>query len=533
MSDYLGKEEELIMTIITDQSEYFINVGESMLSSKGSLFKTKDSIIKFGLFKGKEHLGIGEFVVNNEMHWIAISINSSKKNKDTNTQSFKKDIRLRIKCSFVNGHSSQSAKLSCNGPSLEDKSISDQSKPYLKPKIGKLFHNQICNSNISKLLNTEINSSRKTNTINKEDQNKQCKTQRGDNDDISLSLLLSKDKFDYQTRTAQKKIKSNSYYIPPQSNNELEEQIIDKAYENNIKNDEMIMNSASKSNDCTDENLFKQLDDIDDSLNAFKVINNDFVLLYEDASFSDATNETIQLEAELFIEKCSQVQLKYHHSMNKIKEQIDYYKTMINEIHSLYSNIIKKKNKLDIKLLKNDSYDIHNGQIMLSYNKLKLYNDEMKLWSTILVKSINNSKEKQKKNLKEKLTKALLNDVILCLFSKDKQLNLIDNLNVYQKFFLNKIINNATSSSLLLCKTQRDSGSAINKKELLTIQTTISPLIETNPNRMVSSLDCFPINLSCGNIQTMNKRQDSKNKKTIKRINQRSKFKYFSVSKYR
>lgn len=539
MTDLLVKEEELSMTIINDHHEYCFNVSECILNSKLFLFKTKDNVVKFGLFRGKEYLGIGEFRVNDEMHWIDISKNTQKKAKET-TPTVKIDIRLRVKCSLINTHPSNSKQTTTESVMkakknsiMKDNNL-DQSKVYVKPKIGKLFHNRSCDSNISKLSNIEVNSSRELHNSVKEGHNKEFKTQRGagGNDHYSLCLSSTNPTIDYQAKTVQGNLRSNSYILPSQSNNDLEEKIIDKSYENNIKNDEMILQNT-KPNDNIDDNSFKELDDDSELfIKAFDTMKDDFLLLYEDIFLSEVKSETIQLESELFIEKFSELELKYRQTMNFIKKHIDYYKAMISEIHSSYSNKIKMKNKLDIESLKNDYSYICNNQMMTSYNGLKLYNDEMKLWSTVIVKT-NNNQLIQKRVLKKRLRKALLNDVMLSLFTKDNSQHVIDKLNVYQKFFLDKIIQNAQSSSYI-CKTQRDQISNAIKQEQLTIQTTISPLIDNRSNTMKSSYDClfYNCNNSSSNINLMTKAKEN-NKRNNRVHNQRNKPKYLSTSKYK
>lgn len=455
------------MTLITDQSEFLISIGESLSNPKGTVFKTKNKDIKFGLFKGKEYLGMGEFIINNEVRWVSIHNSSPIKQNNNELLSLCDSLRLRIKCSpnvnsrkasnqtkmisLQNTQSSDDKKLKKSTPQFDTHLLGSDKKnkyitkitpdtSYVKSKTGRISQNRSKNHDSCNILNTDIYSS--YNTLNSRKVNKIkksfCNKTKGSYRDLrSLSAITTNGRAEYRTHLAQKHFKKISLNVPHQvlgSDNG----IINKSFENNIEKDSMIHETTN------DLSNIAPIEEHECLLDPFTTLKDDFFILYEDGYLTQVPLDTIQLEAELFIEKVSEMQCKYHQVMKEMNKHFLYYNSKAKELNDLLMKITKKRNKLRLISMENEYIQMVQESYGNLHQILSLTKEELSIWHRIMRDSNKNLIDKIKK--KDKTEKWQLKEIILSLINRSNNQEIINKLNVYQKYFLDKIMQNATKA---------------------------------------------------------------------------------------
>ena len=263
----------------------------------------------------------------------------------------------------------------------------------------------------------------------------------------------------------------------------LENNIIDKKYENDIDHDEMIIstkkknvnsnfqnnsriNSTNKKNlklsDAINEinsnklnyyredkseniflNIFANKNNIDFDENyllntSFENNRNDFNIMYTEHYEESVMDDMLSLEIKLLIEKMLDIQKSYHKELNLIISQYNknkkIFKILIEKIKSIQKKIYLIKKLQDNKNIKGNVYNfigIYNQNSQHEINKIN--KNEFILWNNIIYK---NDKRFSQYN-KEKI-KALFKKTIFDKYNKlSGKLNNIENkiiLNLMKKY---------------------------------------------------------------------------------------------------
>ena len=263
----------------------------------------------------------------------------------------------------------------------------------------------------------------------------------------------------------------------------LENNIIDKKYENVIDHDEMIISSNkknsinSKSNRIKSSNI-KLSNIIDDNTNyknniedksdnifmniftnrnsidfdenyllntSFENNRNDFNIMYTDDYEKTVANDMLSLEIKLLIEKMIELQKSYHKELNLIINQYnkneEIFKILIEKVKMIQKKLYQIKNLNENKSLKGNIYnfiDIYNNNNKQEINKINI--NEFFLWKYIL----NIQDKKNEYNSKEKL-RDLFKRIIFDKYHKiSGKMNNIENkiiINLMKKFKYNNINN--------------------------------------------------------------------------------------------
>ena len=263
----------------------------------------------------------------------------------------------------------------------------------------------------------------------------------------------------------------------------LENNIIDKKYENDIDHDEMIIstkkknvnanfqnnsriNSTNKKNlklsDAINEinsnklnyyredkseniflNIFANKNNIDFDENyllntSFENNRNDFNIMYTEHYEESVKDDMLSLEIKLLVEKMLDIQKSYHKELNLIISQYNknkkIFKILIEKIKSIQKKIYLIKKLQDNKNIKGNVYNfigIYNQNSQHEINKIN--KNEFILWNNIIYK---NDKRFSQYN-KEKI-KALFKKTIFDKYNKlSGKLNNIENkiiLNLMKKY---------------------------------------------------------------------------------------------------
>ena len=200
----------------------------------------------------------------------------------------------------------------------------------------------------------------------------------------------------------------------------IEEKIIDKNFEENIDNDEMIVSSKKKffslsnSTNLNDSNIAKNktasstnidnkkvssfsndeyLDsddpDVDAIVSKYDDLKTDFEIFYTKEYIDSITDDMLQLELQLELEKIFELQMTYHNAKASLSDQ--YAKTKKSFLS--YANKYILLNKKSMKLQKERERAQLNNSICTFVNNHKIKNDkeastinkdECKLWRYII-----------------------------------------------------------------------------------------------------------------------------------------------------
>ena len=272
----------------------------------------------------------------------------------------------------------------------------------------------------------------------------------------------------------------------------IEDKIIDKNYENDIDNDEIIIGTNKKSN--INNSLFNKIQinnkDYDDELylyfskNSKNKINNnfenneddylinnnfennkaDFCIMYIDNYDKMINDDMLLLEIQLLYEKILDLQNSYHEEFYIITNEINKNKKFISlmiykykEIHKKNFNFLKIKEKMNCKNKLNTFLNVQKKE-HVSY-VTEINKKEIDLWKNMLGKNFikNENNLDEKKEIKELFKKIVFNKYS---FLKNK-LNDIENQivqNLIKKY-------NYKNLSEIKNKNNQINGVIQNKKE--------------------------------------------------------------------
>ena len=256
----------------------------------------------------------------------------------------------------------------------------------------------------------------------------------------------------------------------------LENNIIDKKYENDIDHDEMIITTNNKTDDISKSNKSNESKTHNNNLNniintnynynidvifmnsSYENNKNDFKIMYVENYSNNVADDMLLLELKLIYEKTVELQKSYHEEINNILYNYFINKKEYNNIVKKYDNIqkkiivlnkiIEKKNRIESQ----NCFDIYNKRNFENINDIN--KKEFEIWKIMM-----NSEENEKaiKEKREKLKEIFRKNVfekynkIKCFNDIEKKiiLNLMKkNEYVLQNENEIKIKNNKSNNSL-------------------------------------------------------------------------------------
>ena len=396
---------DLHMNFIGTNSNISINLFAAVKTKQNYKFQCENSFIKFGLFQGKNFIGIGKLNITNEIKWITIKCsknnNNNIKNKIINIPS---EIKLKVDCKFV--------------------------KKNLNSK-----------TNCDKSINTSIPTKRR----------------------INYSMEIKKDTPKKKIiQYTHKKNKSSNKVINIYNKEGMK--LLNKSNIHSIENDSMLINDIiTLSNDSYEEYSYIQLNNTNGLIvqNEREQLENNIRLNYSEDD--EIENIIYNLNNEINLENFSNMRNKIdipEFKIVKLNFKIQYI-TFIKKIFQLfkfyYSSWIRlnKENKSYINFIKNHSNKI----IQLKKKKCKLavirererLNDELIFneygYSDFNIKISNLNKEldlwkkicdfNTKKENKSKQRKIFLKEHLKFLFKL--KIKSFDYLNQKQKEYILKL----------------------------------------------------------------------------------------------
>lgn len=252
----------------------------------------------------------------------------------------------------------------------------------------------------------------------------------------------------------------------------LENNIIDKKYENVIDHDEMIITTNkkpeiitksidSKNNSNYLYNIININNNIDENLinSSFENNKNDFKIMYVENYADSVPNDMLILEIKLIFEKILELQKSYHKELDSILihyfSNKNEYKNSISKYDLIQKKIIllqkfsEKKNREENQ----NCFDIYNKKNFQEINDIN--KKEIGIWKLMMNSEENEVKAKDKKIKLKEIFK-------ICIFEKyykiknmsDLEKKIIENLMKKFKYVLqseseiNKIKNNKSNNSL-------------------------------------------------------------------------------------
>lgn len=242
---------------------------------------------------------------------------------------------------------------------------------------------------------------------------------------VNTKLIITNNNISKKTKKIEDKIKS------------LENDIIDKKYENDIDNDEMIITTNTNTNNKQNLLLFNNnnananSNNIENNSSAFNKFKIDFDLRYskyDEEKIKKIRSEMLAIEIKLLIEKMSVLQNSYHNEMDEI---ILNYNNDKQEFRALIENIkqIQKKIHLLRKFLDKMTIENNLGQnlnlheIKATQGVNKSFLENVNIWKNIMSHNYDEKNDFYKGSDKEKIVNIFRTVVINKNFNYNFHLN--------------------------------------------------------------------------------------------------------------
>ena len=212
----------------------------------------------------------------------------------------------------------------------------------------------------------------------------------------------------------------------------IEEGIIDKNFEKNIDNDEMILTSKKTFFDLTckediqipginrsisfelNSGYINNEERNSEIIDKFLNIRNDFELIYTDNYAKHVREDLLKLEVQLVIEKLFELQNEYHQILNSLRKDYFTVKSSFKE-NAIKFILLKKQNfslqqqKEKIQFLNSLNTFVNNHKIKHDKEVVKINLEECALWKKI-IDCGENTKNKKKILLFKLFDKIVLNN---------------------------------------------------------------------------------------------------------------------------
>ena len=285
--------------------------------------------------------------------------------------------------------------------------IEKKSKKVFSPRVS-LYSHPLYKDNTN---NPKLNANHKKNQKNK-------------------SMIINND--------VNKMFKFSNKIIVDKINNQIDNYIIDKSYEDELQNDDLIIYQE-------DKKVILVNNDIND--NKFEQLLNDFLLLYNNDTIKNFHKNEIILEFHFFVEKIYELMNEYYKEYYSLFNQNKSFIKNIKFYGYQYNNLLKLDNVIKIK---KSRINIQNSLNPNEENKSKYFlKDIIKLTNELeILKNINIGLINQ--NIKKESSKKILKDLFVNIVNKNKsslnekqvdklkKINIIININEKNKNNQNK-----------------------------------------------------------------------------------------------
>ena len=312
--------------------------------------------------------------------------NQSQKNLNENPQNKKLYLDLRQKNNYIHDKINDNTTL-----------FSERNKRHYSGNVSlNSYFSENMKKNIKKIFSPKI--SINSHPLYKESVNNVNYNKKNKNN----SMILSNEK-----KNAYEKIFKFTNDINIDSiNNQIENYIIDKSYEDELQNDIPIIYPREQKNILNNGEF---------NGNKFEQLLNDFLLLYNNDNIKNLNLNEIELEFHFLVEKIYELINEYYkeyfslnNEKNSLVNKIKYFGIISDNLLKMENLLKKKINKINLKnTLKNNSNNKY-----YSDNIMKL-NNEMDILKNINLGLIN-------KNIKKESSKKLLKDIFLIIANKNK-----------------------------------------------------------------------------------------------------------------
>ena len=450
----VGESDNTILSFSNQSNNYNINLSSVINFSHPIIFpiQDKNQVIKCSFIHNSSLIGNCEFFPFTDTKWISIKPNSPdtpliklkiKSSYNLNTAARKKNQpNSNMKENFTRGNSKKTATTKIIQPGnithrINNSAIKEQtflrkflfdkkstSKNKMIPQENRLKHNKSCEEGIwgtthsihspriySEFSNRNEDSHNGTNKI---------KTVKKNNNDKNNNNVFNNSSS--KNTMTEIKLKSNnkSNHLLTPHNHELstsvslvnkldekfrtiEESIIDKTFEKNIDNDEMIISQKTffeltSKDEIHSHNINRSLsfeiksddnnEEMNDLLDKFHNVKNDFEILYTNKYSQTVREDLLKLEVQLVIEKLFKIQSEYHSALNKLRQE---YHTLKNDfkqsafkyfkINKQYLNLQQQKEK--IQFINSLNMFVNNHKIKNDKEIMQIHFKECALWKKI------------------------------------------------------------------------------------------------------------------------------------------------------
>ena len=244
---------------------------------------------------------------------------------------------------FIKGYNNSTLYQGHNHKYKNKKNISTNKLKYNRSFEGGLLKNELIENNNDNKVNKNLNS-----VINNKQKNKS-------NSKMNKTSIFSSGNKSKTNNQINNKTNNNIIKKLDEKFKSLENNIIDKKYENDIDHDEIIITADRKTDDISKSNesknninyLYNIINNnynIDENLlnSSFENNKNDFKIMYVENYSNTIPSDMLILELKLIFEKILELQKSYHNEINTILYHYFIYKNEYKNIIHIY-NIIQKK----------------------------------------------------------------------------------------------------------------------------------------------------------------------------------------------
>lgn len=179
------------------------------------------------------------------------------------------------------------------------------------------------------------------------------------------------------------KVDKDNVLLKEKINSILEGSIVDQKYQNEIKKDELILNNILSKSNSFDNLLKKKEKNTDNIMNSndeyshqenFFSLKNDYDIFYTEEYIRTISDDMIQLELQLLIDKVYEMQTAYHKTFKILFDNYKLYSTLLRTYYKKYFTTRKKYNilvqkKEKMKMKKNINMIWDNSNLFTLLNK--------------------------------------------------------------------------------------------------------------------------------------------------------------------
>ena len=288
----------------------------------------------------------------------------------------------------------------------------------------------------------------------------------------------------------------------------LRSKLIEESTTLDIKNDENRIEDSSvesfSSNEIYDQSNKEEIDNLANS--SFENLRTDFDIFYTDEYLTGISNKMLKMELQLFLEKILEIQNVYHLKLNDYIKQFITSKHILQNIVSKFKNLNKKKFKLISKYESSQvsnnlntfifSYKIKNDSDIININK-----NEFNLWNNLFMGI-------KKKNI---ITKEIFKKIIV-----DNYDNIKGKFSEVEKLICDKLINKYNNKYEKQTKKIRKNSKKNSQKMQIVTSSPIQPTKSFSFLKTCNNLNKNYINNNNNIVKTLGPPIKHSNSKNIK-----------------